>query len=132
VSSIKSRSNLANADPQFRQLEPLSRHHRTDLIQRTPRLLEHFNRCKAAPRALKRTFALSLKDYRVAGWYCLTAGIAGPHTEPFPILQVSDIAVAAEFTGTGLFEMLRKDAEQRIKALAKRRIVESLKEGLRR
>ena len=58
--------------------------------------------------------------------------IAGSDAEPFPILRLADIAVADEFKGSGLSKMLQKDAEHRIKMLNQRRIVELLKEGLRR
>jgi hypothetical protein len=117
---------------EFRPVEPLGNRDRKDYLQRDPRLSEHFSRCANASRYSKRVFVLRLGDNTIVGWYSLVASIAGSTDQPFPVLCLADIAVVDEFKGTGVYDLLQKDADQRIAALRKSRIVELIKEGLRR
>jgi len=117
---------------EFRPIEPLGDRHRKDYLQRDPRLSDHFSRCANASHYSKRVFVLPLRDNTIVGWYSLVASIAGSTDQPFPVLCLTDIAVVDEFKGTGVYDLLQKNADQRIAALRKSRIVELIKEGLRR
>jgi GNAT superfamily N-acetyltransferase len=68
-----------------------------------------------------RTFVITLRDGRVAGYYSLAAGsvehghaptrvIKGLARHPVPVILLARIAVDKEFQGEGLGEALLKDA----------------------